>query len=368
MENNNTQGAVAIAQENAPAPLNLFSLGMFREAWTVAEQLAKSKLIPKEFQNNPPDCIIAMEMAQRIGAGIFPVMQSLYIVHGKPGWSAQFIIAALNSCGRFSPLRFDMVGDGDDKTCTAWSLEKVTGERLTGPSVSIDMAKKEGWYSKNGSKWQTMPELMLRYRAATFFGRLYAPDILMGMRTAEELHDTDDVIDVQPEPSTVDDLNARFSKPGKETINTETGEITKAAEEDKQEPPPENPTTATPPRQAELKEDPPPPKETQQPVDSAPETQQAAGDPEPQPEPGQLSARVKSFMKEINQAAAKGSIAVDTWRSKHHNRVANACGGMESEDYWKIMDYAEMTFRELEESEKEQKKQQGGGASNGSLF
>ena len=73
------------------------------------------------------------------------------------------------------------------------------------------MAKKEGWYSKNGSKWQTMEDLMLRYRAATFFGRLYTPDLLMGMQTKEEL---DDVIDVkidEPESPKVD-LNALAAK------------------------------------------------------------------------------------------------------------------------------------------------------------
>ena len=48
------------------------------------------------------------------------------------------------------------------------------------------MVKAEKWLQKNGSKWQTMPELMFHYRAASFFGRLYAPDILKGMHTIEE--------------------------------------------------------------------------------------------------------------------------------------------------------------------------------------
>jgi hypothetical protein len=34
-----------------------------------------------------------------------------------------------------------------------------------------------------------MPELMLRYRSAAFFARLYAPDITLGMQTAEEVED-----------------------------------------------------------------------------------------------------------------------------------------------------------------------------------
>jgi hypothetical protein len=90
--------ALAPIETSSPANMNMFSLETFRDAWKVAGELAKSKLIPENFRNNIPDCIIAMEMSQRIGASIFAVMQSIYIVHGKPGWSAQFIIAALNSC------------------------------------------------------------------------------------------------------------------------------------------------------------------------------------------------------------------------------------------------------------------------------
>jgi hypothetical protein len=93
-----------------------------------------------------------------------------------------------------------MQGEGDKRSCFAWTEEKATGQRLEGPPVSIDMAKAEGWFQKKGSKWQTMPEVMLRYRAASFFGRLYAPDVLMGMQTAEELHD---VVDVDPETGEV---------------------------------------------------------------------------------------------------------------------------------------------------------------------
>ncbi|WP_252151905.1 hypothetical protein [Acinetobacter sp. ANC 4177] len=65
------------------------------------------------------------------------------------------------------------------------------------------MAVKEGWYQKNGSKWQSMPEQMLRYRAASFFGRIYAPDLLMGLRTQEE--ELDSMIDVTPEPAPQDE-------------------------------------------------------------------------------------------------------------------------------------------------------------------
>lgn len=161
----------------------------FAHIQRVAKMFAASDLIPEQFRGNTANCTIALEMAHRMGANPMAVMQNLYIVHGRPGWSSQFIIACLNQCGKFSPLRFRIVGDGDNRECIAWAKEIETGEILEGPPVSIGMAKAEGWYSKNGSKWKTMPDLMLRYRAAAFFGRMYAPDLLMGMHTADEIVD-----------------------------------------------------------------------------------------------------------------------------------------------------------------------------------
>jgi len=206
-----------------------------------AKLLASSSLVPEQFSFFGKDgklkdpalqiyaqanAAIAIEMAIRIGASPIMVAQNLYIVHGRPSWSSQFIIAAINSSGKFSPLRFEITGEGDKKTCVAWALELKTGERLDSAPVSIDMAKKEGWYGKNGSKWQTMPDLMLRYRAASFFGRVYAPEILMGIKGAEEV---EDFIDISQDIEIEYQENANKTlidiiRP--ETINTDTGEVT----------------------------------------------------------------------------------------------------------------------------------------------
>ena len=74
------------------------------------------------------------------------------------------------------------------------------------------MAKKEGWATKSGSKWATMPELMIRYRAAAFWGRLYASDLLLGLQTQEEAIDVQQVT-VRAEVPTLDDLNAKITTP-----------------------------------------------------------------------------------------------------------------------------------------------------------
>jgi hypothetical protein len=204
MDNNNTLAleAETTLQAEAPitAPVEQQSLNVvpsvpvfadkqiFEHSQRVAKMLTMSSLVPKEYQNNIPNIMIALEMANRIGASPLMVMQNLNIIQGRPSWSSQFIISALNSCKRFSPLRFKMEGEGDEYGCTAWAKDH-SGEILEGPKVTWKMAKDEGWSTKGGSKWKTMPELMFRYRAAAFFGRLYAPDVLMGMGTADEAED-----------------------------------------------------------------------------------------------------------------------------------------------------------------------------------
>lgn len=149
----------------------------------LAESIARSTIIPKEFAGSPANCLIALEMAHRVNAGVLQVMQSLYIVHGKPSWSGQFIIGAVNSTKRFTPLRFEF--NGDKSECTAVAEDR-DGNQLRGPMVSIEMAKKEGWWDRN-PKWKNMTELMMMYRAGTFFGRVYCSDILMGMREQYEV-------------------------------------------------------------------------------------------------------------------------------------------------------------------------------------
>jgi hypothetical protein len=128
-------------------------------------------------------------MANRMQRNPLEVMQALYIVHGKPSFSSSFLTSLINSCGYYEPLRFRFEGQGDSRSCMAWTVDKRTGETVEGPKVSIQMAKDEGWYSKNGSKWKTMPEVMLRYRAASFFSRAYCPDLTGGFHSSEEVQD-----------------------------------------------------------------------------------------------------------------------------------------------------------------------------------
>ena len=186
----------------------------FEDAQRIAKALASSTLIPTQFQGQQgfANCLVALEIANRMRISPFLAMQHLHVIHGRPSWSSSFIIAMVNGSGRFSPLRFEMSGEGDSLACYAMATDLASEQELKGPTITILMAKKEGWSSKAGSKWATMPELMIRYRAAAFWGRLYASDLLLGLQTQEE------VIDVQPvtvkavAPS-LNELNAKITQP-----------------------------------------------------------------------------------------------------------------------------------------------------------
>lgn len=159
---------------------------VFNEVGNIAKVLSQSNIIPKEYQGNIPNVLIALDMALRMRTNPMQVMQNLYVVNGRPAWSSQYIIAVINSSGKYEhELKFELTGKGDTLACFAWTTTH-DDERLEGPTITMQMAKDEGWVERNGSKWKTMPEVMIRYRAASFFGRLYCSDMIMGIYAEEE--------------------------------------------------------------------------------------------------------------------------------------------------------------------------------------
>jgi hypothetical protein len=165
----------------------------------VGTMYSESTIVPETYRKNIANCMIAVEIASRVGMPVIMVMQNLHIVMGRPSWSSPFLIAMTNNSRRFTPLRFEWVGEEgkDNFGCQCYAKDKESGEVLTGSPVTIAMAKAEGWFGKNGSKWPTMPKQMLMYRSAAFFVRIYAPDLSVGLHTVEE---QGDIIDVESRP------------------------------------------------------------------------------------------------------------------------------------------------------------------------
>jgi hypothetical protein len=172
--------------------MNAFASGYaFETAQRMANALASSSVVPKAYIGQPANCLIAMEVASRMQMSVIAVMQNLDIVHGTPSWRSKFLIAMANSSKKFSRLKWRWFGtEGkDDWGARAFATDLVDGEVLVGPLVTIAIAKAEGWYDRSGTKWKTIPELMIMYRSAGWWSRLYDPEDSMGFGTVEEAED-----------------------------------------------------------------------------------------------------------------------------------------------------------------------------------
>ena len=156
----------------------------------MAKVFASSNLVPAQYHNNIGNVMIAMNMSQRMGADPLMVMQNLVIVHNQPTFEAKFAIACFNATGKYTPIRYEEVGERgkDSWGMYAYAIDKATGDVLKGPEITIKLAKDEGWYNQN-AKWRNVPQLMLRYRAASWFIRTTDPGVMMGFQTSDEVED-----------------------------------------------------------------------------------------------------------------------------------------------------------------------------------
>jgi len=189
---NGSAGTQIVPVDQADSSIGVFnSDANFSAAQRMARALAASTLMPDTYRDNIPNVLIAMELAHRCGASVMMVAQNLDIIHGRPSWRSQFLIACVNSCGRFTPLRFRWQGkEGKmDWGCRAVAKELSSGEECLGTLITLQMANDEGWSKKSGSKWINLAELMLQYRAAAFWTRVFAPELTLGMQTSDEVSD-----------------------------------------------------------------------------------------------------------------------------------------------------------------------------------
>ena len=173
------------------------SMESFKEIYDIGKMFASSTLVPQQYQGKSMDCTIAVDMANRMGVNPMFVMQNLYVVKGKPSWSGQACMSMVKASPNFKDVKHVYTGEKGTDTwgCYVKATRVNDGEEVIGPEVTIAMAKAEKWYSKTDkygnetSKWQTMPELMLAYRASAFFARVHIPNALMGCSVEGEVED-----------------------------------------------------------------------------------------------------------------------------------------------------------------------------------
>ena len=163
----------------------------FDQLLRAANMLSQTSIIPATYQGKPQDCFVALEMATRMGVSPLVVMQNMYVVKGKPAWAGQACTMFINSCGKFTQVKHVYTGEKgtDNRGCYVTATRISDGIQVNGVEVTLAMAKAEGWTAN--TKWRTMPELMLAYRASAFFARVHCPEALMGVQLADEIYDAD---------------------------------------------------------------------------------------------------------------------------------------------------------------------------------
>ncbi len=180
------------AQVNLPAANewgeneNYLNPARFDQIARLAKTFANTDLVPPHFKGKPENCFVALQMAFRSRIDPMVALQNLYLVQGKPGMSAQLAIALANRSGLLrGPISFKESGSGASYEVKAFATTR-DGHEISS-KASMKMAQAEGW--TRNPKYGTMPEVMLRYRAATFLVRQHLPEVLLGMQTHEELVD-----------------------------------------------------------------------------------------------------------------------------------------------------------------------------------
>lgn len=220
--------ALAVQQQEPLQPAGLATIDaeirQFEFDWRKAQALSRSRMVPAHFQGKAEDCMVAVMMARQLGINDLLALQNIQLIQGRPGFSASFAIGLANTRGPFSgPITWSTEGSGDNLKVTARAVVAATGEEVS-TSVDMSMAKAEGWV-KN-PKYRSMPEQMLRYRAATWLIRLHCPEVLMGLSSSDELED----IRAAESKNT---SAARNTKPKEGTIIVE--ELNRQIEEQKQQ-------------------------------------------------------------------------------------------------------------------------------------
>ncbi|MBR2817221.1 MAG: hypothetical protein IKE60_21360 [Reyranella sp.] len=141
--------------------------------------------------DTPPtvvDLLLAMQTARAHGERLATVLRNLEVVAGQVGWSTPYVIARAWRSGVFEGrIRWQIEGRGSDALAvTARATLAHTGEDVAA-QASLALARAEGW--TRNARYVALPEQMLRHRSATMLIRLYCPEVLAGLPTADELED-----------------------------------------------------------------------------------------------------------------------------------------------------------------------------------
>jgi hypothetical protein len=228
----------------APGALSfLYDGSAFDHLWRVAKAFSMSGMVPAHFQGKPESCMVALMYAQQLGEHPMVMFQEVTVINGRPETSARFAIARANKSGLLAgPITWKARGQGETLEVQASAVLRQTGEEIAA-TVSMREAVADGW--TRNSKYKSIPEQMLRWRAATRLINLYIPEVLFGLRVKDEI-DPVSVRNVTPTTGNtiVSELNEKILA-GKESPSVEILDAHPVAQDEPTTPPAEDQVEAT---------------------------------------------------------------------------------------------------------------------------
>jgi hypothetical protein len=179
--------------------------------YRLAKAFSMSGMVPGHFQGKPEACLVAMLYAEQLGEHPMLLFQEMSVINGRPNTSARFAISRANKSGLLQgAITWQSKGQGDALEVTATATMRDTGEVITA-TVTMKEATADGW--TRNPKYRSIPEQMLRWRAATRLINLYMPEVLFGLGVREEAEVRP--VTVREEPagggSVVADLNRQIT-------------------------------------------------------------------------------------------------------------------------------------------------------------
>lgn len=193
-QNNGGSPGTGLSLNRQTASLNVWGQD-FERAQRMASALSSAALFPQNFKD-VGSCLIVLEFAQRLGMSPFEVAQNIDLIHGKPSWKSSYILQCI--ADQYEDYEYEEGVDGKVKTPDGREIDNRTcklvvtlpnGKRREGATISYRMAIEQGWWGRKDSKWPSMGEQMLIYRAAAFFDRKWPSGRTFGVRPVDEVQD-----------------------------------------------------------------------------------------------------------------------------------------------------------------------------------
>lgn len=192
-----------INQENKE--INLFSPQNFNHYFGIAEKIAKTNMVPKNYIGKPMEIVIAMEYGISLGLGMMQSLQEIAVINGKPCLYGDGMLAVCQGSSKYDGMQEKMLLDESGAVVGAsCTVKRINSEPYT-KDFTIDQAKKAGLWGKAGV-WSQYPDRMLQMRARGFALRDQFADVLRGVKTVEEVEDYQ-IKDITPKSKASDILH-----------------------------------------------------------------------------------------------------------------------------------------------------------------